>query len=40
MSLRHKVLLVLGATLLAAACSAPLAPDACDPITIGSSRCT
>ena len=40
MSLRQKVTIVLGATLLAAACSSPVSPKGCtDPITMGSSRC-
>lgn len=39
MSLRQKLTIVLGATLLAAACSSPTAPSKCDPVTIGSSFC-
>lgn len=37
MSLRQKLTVVLGATLLAAACSSPTAPKACDVVTMGSS---
>lgn len=40
MSLRQKLMVVLGATLLAAACSSPTAPSKeCDVVTMGSSRC-
>lgn len=40
MTLRQKLYAVLGASLIAAACSSPVAPKGCaDPITIGSSRC-
>lgn len=35
MSLRQKLTIVLGATLLAAACSSPTAPKSCDVTTIG-----
>ncbi len=41
MSLRQKLMLVLGASLLAAACSSPMAPKGCssDPTLMGSSEC-
>ena len=41
MSLRQKLMVVLGATLLAAACSSPTSPrrECSDIITLGSSRC-
>ncbi len=39
MSLRQKLTVVLGATLLAAACSSPTAPKACDVPTMGSGFC-
>lgn len=41
MSLRQKLTIVLGATLLAAACSSPTAPSKCsvDVVTMGSSYC-
>ncbi len=41
MSLRQKLFLVVGVSLLAAACSSPVAPNkVCDVITFGSgSRC-
>lgn len=39
MSLRQKLTVVLGATLLAAACSSPTAPKACDVVTMGSGFC-
>lgn len=39
MSLRQKLIVVLGATLLAAACSSPTAPKGCDVPTMGSSEC-
>ena len=39
MSLRQKLTIVLGATLLAAACSSPTAPKGCDPVVIGSGAC-
>jgi hypothetical protein len=40
MSLRQKLTIIVGASLLAAACSSPVSPKGCtDPITIGSSRC-
>jgi hypothetical protein len=35
MSLRQKLTIVLGATLLTAACSSPTAPKSCDVATIG-----
>lgn len=40
MSVRKTLILTLGATLLAAACSSPTGPRGdCDVITMGSSRC-
>ena len=39
MSLRQKLTVVLGATLLVAACSSPTAPKSCDIVTMGSGRC-
>ncbi|MEA3247131.1 MAG: hypothetical protein U9Q74_13350 [Gemmatimonadota bacterium] len=41
MSLRQKLTIIVGASLLAAACSSPVSPKGCtDPITFGSgSRC-
>lgn len=38
MSLRQKLTLIAGATILAA-CSSPTAPTGCDVSTIGSSAC-
>lgn len=41
MTMRQKLYVVLGTSLLAAACSSPVAPKGCsaDPILIGSSYC-
>ena len=39
MSIRQKLTVVLGATLLTAACSSPTAPKGCDVPTMGSGFC-
>jgi hypothetical protein len=39
MSFRQKLVVVLGVTLLAAACSSPTAPKSCDVVTMGLGKC-